>query len=903
MNKAENMFTWKGLISDLDRRTRFMVYLVFTFMVGTIVFCQLGFLPLGGTRLFLVLVPIALTSLLFGTIGGTVLGAIGGSAMMLHAILLPFDYYEKYFASPINSIVLFALSGFVLGLLFYWVTRIGEKNHNAGFAALIAACFVGSWFASTFFQVNSYLIAAVLNLNIPKELFDVVSGLRSIAIQLVLDALIMVLFTVIAALINLNRTNKPKYERPLRDTFMGWLIVVVTLAFMATAAFSYTFITGALIARANTTLDNHISYVKDQLTERDAWINQIQARGGLSADDREKMISQSIEGIAHGLQLGQNGVTIVAENGVIASSNETGIVGQSFEDVVGAGISGGFSESVYNTARPLEYYYGGIVSASLEDGSGDGSGGGDEGDSGSASSNASAIANAAEISYLKASEISYMRAQQVGKYQVAAIMPGTDVFEYRTLALALMTLVFLIQFVLVFLLAMRLLDQVVVRRIDQTNETLERITEGDLDQMVEVKDSIEFASLSAGINSTVGALKDSIAEAEARIDRELTTAQAIQKSALPQVFPPFPEIEKFDIFASMEPAREVGGDFYDVFLLDNDRLGLVIADVSGKGIPAALFMMGAKTEIEACLSSNMSLVDAISTANYHLCQGNDANMFVTVFAAVLNYSNGELEYVNAGHNPPMLRRAGTWEWLNEKSGPFMGAFETAKYRSYSTTIAEGDEILLYTDGVTEAMNPQEELYGEERLGAFLAEHTTLHPRKLLEAVRRDLYRWANGADQADDITMLCVEYGYAPEASASIILPARIDQLEAAQRFVHSELSRRKCPIAVQNKIDICIEELFVNVASYAYPDATDDTPGRVRISYIYHGDPQGITIEISDEGTPFNPLAKADPQAPDSIAEAKIGGLGIFMPKTIADDITYNYHDNCNVTSFTKNW
>ena len=194
---------------------------------------------------------------------------------------------------------------------------------------------------------------------------------------------------------------------------------------------------------------------------------------------------------------------------------------------------------------------------------------------------------------------------------------------------------------------------------------------------------MEFAHLSGGINATVDALKESIEEAETRIDRELTTAKAIQENALPSTFPPFPEIDRFDIYASMNPAREVGGDFYDFFLIDDHTLGFLVADVSGKGIPAALFMMAAKTEVGNYMASGMDLAQAVQSANYHLCQGNDAGMFVTVWAATLDYETGELTYVNAGHNPPLLRHDGQWSWLRKRSGLFVGTFETAKYRTYT----------------------------------------------------------------------------------------------------------------------------------------------------------------------------------------------------------------------------
>ena len=441
----------------------------------------------------------------------------------------------------------------------------------------------------------------------------------------------------------------------------------------------------------------------------------------------------------------------------------------------------------------------------------------------------------------------------------------------------------------------------VVADVENTNDTLALITGGDLDQRVEVRDSAEFDMLSDGINATVGSLKDAIAAEAARIDRDLATARAIQEGALPRTFPPFPEIPDFDLYASMNAAREVGGDFYDFFLVGEHTLCFVVADVSGKGIPASLFMMAAKTEIANNVSAGMPLAEAIGTANWHLCQSNDAGMFVTVWAGMLDWETGELTYVNAGHNPPLLRHMGKWRWLRKKSGLFLGAFDTAKYRSSTIMLSPGDQIFVYTDGVNEAFSAAGEQYGDERLEAFLAAHANLHPRALADAMGAELRAWEKDAEQSDDITMLALEYGVPPVAKGSLTLPATLDHLDEVYELLHTELADRRCPISVQHQIDIALEELFVNICNYAYEGELQ--PGKVRVEYLYNAKPNSLIVSLTDWGIPFDPLAKEDPVAPSSVAEAKIGGLGILMVKRLADDVSYLRDGDANVIAFRKNW
>ena len=359
----------------------------------------------------------------------------------------------------------------------------------------------------------------------------------------------------------------------------------------------------------------------------------------------------------------------------------------------------------------------------------------------------------------------------------------------------------------------------------------------------------------------------------------------------------------------MQPAREVGGDFYDFFLIGDEcdaqsgRLGFVVADVSGKGVPAALFMMAAKTAIRGYMESGMDPGEAFENANRKLCAGNDSAMFVTAFAGVLDYASGRIVYVNAGHNAPLIWQQGEWSQLEGKSGLPLGVFDGMPYRAFECTCAIGDELLLYTDGVTEAMDVDDALYGLDRLRALLDDNYDLHPRELIELVRHDVARFSEGAEQADDITMLALEFGVPPEVTATIIVPADDRELPHVTEFVHTELDRRLCPVRAQRQLDIALEELFVNVAHYAYPDATPERPGEVRVSYTYSAEPPSITVEIADEGIPFDPVARPDAVAPKSIEDARIGGLGILMAKKSVDEMSYERVDGTNVVTITKRW
>jgi serine phosphatase RsbU (regulator of sigma subunit) len=323
------------------------------------------------------------------------------------------------------------------------------------------------------------------------------------------------------------------------------------------------------------------------------------------------------------------------------------------------------------------------------------------------------------------------------------------------MAVAVEVLIFIALTILIYLL----IKKQIVISVNRINHSLSEITNGNLDVTMDVRNNLEFDSLSNDINATVDTLKRYIKDAEERIDAELAFAKAIQHSALPSVFPPYPNRKEFEIFATMHTAKEVGGDFYDFYFVDEDNLAFLIADVSGKGIPAAMFMMTSKTIIKSYAESGMSVEEVFTVANEKLCEGNETGMFVTVWMGILNTKTGKVLFANAGHNPPLVKHAdGTYEYLKSRAGFVLAGMEGIRYRKNELQLQPGDAIYLYTDGVTEATDLNTELYGEERLYTVLEKYKDVTPEELCDEVKKDVDAFAGEAPQFDDITMLALKY-------------------------------------------------------------------------------------------------------------------------------------------------
>lgn len=311
-----------------------------------------------------------------------------------------------------------------------------------------------------------------------------------------------------------------------------------------------------------------------------------------------------------------------------------------------------------------------------------------------------------------------------------------------------------------------LLRKTIVKNMVKVNQSLSEIAKGNLEERVDVRDTYEFDNLSNDINATVDKLQEYIREAAARIDADLAVAKAIQEAVLPNVFPPFPEHKEFELYASMHAAKEVGGDFYDFYMVDKDTLGFLVADVSGKSIPGAMFMMRGKAIIKNLAESGKSPADVFYTANNKLYEGNDALLFITAWMGYLDLKTGLLHLVNAGHNPPVLIRRGKAEYVDLKHSMMLAVMSDMKYEECTLQLEKDDILFLYTDGVTEAIDPHEYQYGEERLLNLLSfgdrypepEGDNCMAGTVCELVKKDLDSFVSGAEQFDDITMLCVRY-------------------------------------------------------------------------------------------------------------------------------------------------
>ena len=336
-------------------------------------------------------------------------------------------------------------------------------------------------------------------------------------------------------------------------------------------------------------------------------------------------------------------------------------------------------------------------------------------------------------------------------------LPEPDLERVRIVPVVVIAGIVIMLFLTVVLCVYAFFRKHIIAPISRANASLARIASGELDEKVLAGGSTEMDALADDINTTVDRLRGYIAEAEQRAAAEMAMAKAIQYNVLPSNFPPYPAlVDKIDIFARMITAKEVGGDFYDFYFAGTNRLALVMADVSGKGVPAALFMMRAKATLQGYLKSGLGIVEAVEKTNHRLATRNDANMFVTAWIGVIDLTTGELEYVNAGHNPPLLKRTdGSVEYMRERSGPALAVMDGVRYRRQTLTLALGDGIVLYTDGVTESANRSQTLFGEERLVGTMRSLLGVHDSgAIVDGIIRGVVAFAEGAEQADDITVL-----------------------------------------------------------------------------------------------------------------------------------------------------
>jgi len=353
---------------------------------------------------------------------------------------------------------------------------------------------------------------------------------------------------------------------------------------------------------------------------------------------------------------------------------------------------------------------------------------------------------------------------------VAEIQYILDMSEVRAYLNSFLVNMLLISFAIIGLTILAYIffvRRVVTKPVGELADFTRSITDSGVfeNQRITIRTGDEIQSLSESFNFMLEELENYIANLsrvtaeKERIGAELDIARQIQASMLPCIFPAFPDREEIDIYATMDPAKEVGGDFYDFFMVDERHLAIVMADVSGKGVPAALFMVIGKTLIKDHTTPEKDLGKLFSEVNNLLCEANSEGLFITAFEGVLDLVTGEFNFVNAGHEMPYICRAGgDFEAYKIRPGFVLAGMEDMRYRAGSMVLEPGDKIFQYTDGVTEATNAGNELYGMARLGQVLNRVKTGTPHEILPAVKQDIDAFVGEADQFDDITMLCLEY-------------------------------------------------------------------------------------------------------------------------------------------------
>ncbi|MDO4806308.1 MAG: SpoIIE family protein phosphatase [Coriobacteriales bacterium] len=717
-SRSTSQLFW-GRTSELPLHTRICGLAFIAATITSMAFCQLGFWSMGEVNndpvyFNLLLAPVIMGSIAFGPITGGLIGVFGGLVAYVHGTLLPLDFLEAYFfGSPLNTVGLFGFVAVVAGILF----DLALRRHPQGARRVLRIVAVGvavSFLASGLSLANMVMLIGGFELFTFAHWYLYVSVLAS-TLQALADSVLIVLLCLATDHL-IRKIQERGSNRPLFSVFRNFLVVISAIVFMTASAVIFSNTTIQEIKVAYDSMDNELAYLCDQLNFQP------------NAD--AQLLIGGYDAPTEGALLTTDG------NGVIRASNDDVKFKVGTSLLTDIGLKEYLDDASFVEAL-LQYYSSGrepIVTVQNTD---------DD------------LTASLDLALLG-----------VRKYKDGYLVlhRTTDLIfadRFGTMAAAAGLALSLVASTA--LLASFLVRRLIVRRIEEANLALARITDGHLDERVPAQSTREFMSLANGINSTVEALGNMIDEVERRNEQDLATAKIIQESSLPAEFPAFPHIKTFDIYASMKTAKEVGGDFYDFFPLeDTTKIGFVMADVSGKGIPAALFMMAARSQLRNYLEAGMPVDEAVAAANHQLCMGNDAGMFVTAWVGELDYETGEVVFANGGHNPPLHMHDGTWSWVNERSGLPLGLFDGLPYTQYTLRLEPGDILYTYTDGVNEAMSTVEEQFGNERMEKVLKTCTQMSPRSIDNTMRHALDEFTRDAEQSDDITMLTIKFGVPP---------------------------------------------------------------------------------------------------------------------------------------------
>ena len=455
------------------------------------------------------------------------------------------------------------------------------------------------------------------------------------------------------------------------------------------------------------------------------------------------------------------------------------------------------------------------------------------------------------------------------------------------------------------LLAVYIISRLTIRRSTKPLQALafsaEEVAKGNFttplpvlrhhDEIYQLRDS--FANMQLSLASYIEELKKTTAE-KASMESELTIARDIQMSMIPKRYPAFPEREDIDIYGSMTPAKEVGGDLYD-FLIRDNRLYFCIGDVSGKGIPAALLMTVTRNLFRTLANEEQCPERMMSRINTSLCDGNDAGWFVTMIIGVLNLQTGHLTYCNAGHIPPLLM-GNEVSRLPLKPILAAGSLEFTSYTAMETTLLPQTTLFLFTDGLTEAKNTDKQMFGDDRtlqVATRLQQEQLLEPKQVVTSMNDAVKAFVGEAEQSDDLTMLAIQYKGSEEIVDTMKLDVSIDEMPRVSNFVISQAKRSGMDEERTSDLRMAVEEAVANIVNYS--GASDIILGATEQD-------GKLCMVLSDDGSSFDPTAMPPPDLTLPGEKRKIGGLGIHYMRQMSDSLAYRREADRNILTIIKN-
>ena len=382
------------------------------------------------------------------------------------------------------------------------------------------------------------------------------------------------------------------------------------------------------------------------------------------------------------------------------------------------------------------------------------------------------------------------------------------------------------------------------------------------------------------------------------MEQELNIAHEIQMGMVPDTFPPFPDRKELDIFAYMEPAHNIGGDFYDYFIR-NEKLFFCIGDVSGKGVPASLLMSMCRTMFRTLSSTKSQPREIVSNINDGLKEQGGRDMFVTLLVGVLDLPTGRLRYCNAGHNTPFILGKDDCEPLPMKANLAAGIRKGYNYVQEDIVLLSGQTLFLYTDGITEAMTPEGTLFGTQRLKDTLSSLRNIQPKAAISTVKKAVRAFEKGADQSDDMTMVAIRYTPVPEEvllARSITVENKMTELNRLHEFLSAFAADARLSEKEKQVLDLCLEEAAANVILYAYPIGSI---GQLEVEARLT--PDHTVFILTDHGKPFDPTSLPDVDLKQRNKERQKGGLGIYIIRQNMDSINYERIDGQNVLTLSR--